>query len=159
EKHGRVRGDAPKWSPDGTRLAFALKTGGDPHIYVDDAAGPSARKLVTSPNAYDGSPAWSPDGKRIAFGRRGPDHRHYRIYVIDSPQPNEPSPAWDQNLVEGPPGFEPDWDPDGRFIVYSRAGDLWTARPDGSGRTHLFSTDTVDSNAQQPVWSPSGDKI
>jgi dipeptidyl aminopeptidase/acylaminoacyl peptidase len=58
---------APRWRPDGQRLAFCSNRDGDvAQIYTIDLAGGEARKLTSLP--YGASePAWSPDGRRIAF--------------------------------------------------------------------------------------------
>jgi Tol biopolymer transport system component len=50
---------APDWSPDGTRIAFAAKTGDQWGIYVMDADGSNVTPLVKGPDRYD-APAWSP---------------------------------------------------------------------------------------------------
>ncbi|MBC7843564.1 MAG: S9 family peptidase [Gemmatimonadaceae bacterium] len=64
----------PRWSPDGTRIAFVSnRTGPDPDrsnnsdIYVVDAAhGAPPTQLTTWPGP-DSDPHWSPDGSRIAY--------------------------------------------------------------------------------------------
>jgi Tol biopolymer transport system component len=53
--------DALVWSPDGSRLAFSLESGGG--LFIVGADGSGLRQL-----ASDGSnPAWSPDGSRISY--------------------------------------------------------------------------------------------
>lgn len=58
----------PRWSPDGTRIAFVAKRGADeqPSLYVIPAAGGEAEKIVELPMAIS-SPRWLPDGQRIVF--------------------------------------------------------------------------------------------
>ena len=59
---GDATSTAPRWSPDGRRLAFV--TGGQ--IWTMDAAGGDRRQVTTiSTGAAD--PVWSPDGRLIAF--------------------------------------------------------------------------------------------
>ncbi|HYM61080.1 MAG TPA: S9 family peptidase [Thermoanaerobaculia bacterium] len=62
---------APRWSPDGRRLAFlrsAEKDGAQQaQIYLLSLAGGEPRALTSLPRAAS-APAWSPDGKSIAFG-------------------------------------------------------------------------------------------
>src|SRR5947208_6051777 len=62
---GGGKDSAPRWSPDGTRLAFLSdRDGGKAQVYVIDAAGGEARKLSAISEGA-GAPAWSPDGMRL----------------------------------------------------------------------------------------------
>jgi dipeptidyl aminopeptidase/acylaminoacyl peptidase len=56
-------------------------------------------------------------------------------------------------LTEDPSDTEPSFSPDGRAIVYSRGGDIFTVRADGSGLRRLTSGTVVDS---APSVSPNG---
>ena len=63
---------SPRWSPDGSRLAYVAAEGANPQLYVRWMAnGQSARitGLPDSPSAI----AWSPDGRRIAYSMFVPD--------------------------------------------------------------------------------------
>ena len=54
------RSQEPAWSPDGTRLAYASRRGGNWDIYGVDAAG--RKRRITRTQAAEGYPSWSPDG-------------------------------------------------------------------------------------------------
>ncbi len=60
---------APRWSPDGSMLAFVSSRAGDkPQIYLLTLTAPGGdpRALTTMPNGAT-NPEWSPDGTQIAF--------------------------------------------------------------------------------------------
>jgi dipeptidyl aminopeptidase/acylaminoacyl peptidase len=63
---------SPRWSPDGSRLAYVGADGASPQLFVRwMASGESARVtgLPDSPNSI----VWSPDGRRIAYSMFVPD--------------------------------------------------------------------------------------
>jgi dipeptidyl aminopeptidase/acylaminoacyl peptidase len=69
---GSRRDASPRWSPDGTRLAFVSARGDDKapsQLYVLPLDGGEAIRL-TELEEDVGGVAWSPDGTRIAFAAR-----------------------------------------------------------------------------------------
>src|SRR5205809_7300609 len=58
----------PRWSPDGSRLAFATNRGD--HSFIGVFTNDSTPITYLAPSfARDRSPRWSPDGRQIAFVR------------------------------------------------------------------------------------------
>jgi dipeptidyl aminopeptidase/acylaminoacyl peptidase len=58
--------DTPRWSRDGSRIAFLSTREGAPQIYVANADGSNPRKVTDAP-AGVGEFIWSPDGRLFAF--------------------------------------------------------------------------------------------
>ena len=59
----------PRWSPDGSKIAFVSDRGNHSFIAVYDGKTRSMSYLAPGVD-FDGAPVWSPDGKRVAFTRR-----------------------------------------------------------------------------------------
>ena len=84
---GRADDESPRWSPDGTRIAFIRgaiaepRTGDHSDLYVMDAkSGAAPKKLTTFVGDNSGPPAWSPDGKWIAY-LQGAEPRYFNYGV------------------------------------------------------------------------------
>jgi serine/threonine protein kinase len=95
----------PRWSPDGTRIAFDA----DRKIFVVPAVGGQPRQVVG-----DGwSPTWAPDDQRIAYALDD------TIFTIDV-RGGLPTPL---AIVIEP--AELTWSPDGRWIALTTGNDVW----------------------------------
>jgi Tol biopolymer transport system component len=143
----------PKWSPDGTKIAFSSHRDGNGEIYVMDRTGLDVTRL-TENDASDAVPAWSPDGSQIAFAssRDDPTDLDHDLFVMDADGDNV-------TKVVGSPRTEanPSWSPDGRRIVFDRADFIFTVRSDGTDPKKLTSRRRM--LASNPSWSHHGRHI
>lgn len=149
---------APAWSPDGTRLAFIARTGGqiqDPirfYLYVINADGSGKTRVTLDRPAFLskfaglGGPAWSPDGTKIAFANSRDDNAE--IYVINAGGGNS------QRLTTNSAAdLTPCWSPDGTQIVFATNRDgnfeIYVMDSDGNHQARLTTNPADDYD---PAW-------
>ncbi|MDB4884602.1 MAG: peptidase prolyl oligopeptidase active site domain protein [Gemmatimonadetes bacterium] len=77
---------SPRWSPDGTRLAFVSQRGDHSFIGVYTNDSTPIRWLAPS-TSRDASPRWKPDGSRIAFVRRPGSGGAPDSALVEQPNP------------------------------------------------------------------------
>ena len=137
---------SPSWSSSGGLVAFSRGpgSGGPSDIYTIGWQGGAANRLTTN-GGDDVEPVFAPVGRLIAWvsNRTGA----YGIYVMN------PS-GTDVRLVVAD-GRSPNWSPQATRLVFVRAGNLWTVKPDGTGQQQLTTTG-LDS---APAYSPDGRRI
>jgi dipeptidyl aminopeptidase/acylaminoacyl peptidase len=63
---------SPRWSADGSRLAYVAAEGGNPQLYVRWMASGESARITGLPDS-PGAIAWSPDARRIAYTMFVPD--------------------------------------------------------------------------------------
>jgi len=61
---------APRYSPDGKKIAFESSRGGSLQIWTCDNQGENCLQLTSQDAEFTGLPNWSPDGNQIAFYSR-----------------------------------------------------------------------------------------
>ncbi|WP_419838547.1 cell wall-binding repeat-containing protein [Candidatus Poriferisodalis sp.] len=96
---------SPRWSPDGTRIAYVKSD----QLGIIDTDGANAR-ILTGGVHIEGL-AWSPDGTRIAYVSG--DHRDADIRIIEVDGIRSFRLTDDRG-----PEVEPAWSPDGERIAY-----------------------------------------
>jgi len=82
-----VDGTSPRWSPDGTRIAFLAE--GEPsgtQIFVRWMDAEGAVSQVTRESHPPSNIGWAPDGRAILFQRRVPHSEPYTVDLPDRPQ-------------------------------------------------------------------------
>ena len=205
----------PDWSPDGERVTLIIRHGSTDDLWVVNADGTRARKLVdcTAHCNYLDDPAWSPDGSQVVYARTEHDGarnsletvdvRTGRIHVLRGPSTHTffAGPRWSprgsavvcevvhkrgRGIDDGITGVvlsivdvdtrttlgltDPrlfaataDWSPDGSTLVYSalpvrgaEAPDLFTIRPDRTGRHRITTVADHGGYAAEPTFTPDG---
>lgn len=137
----------PRWSPDGSTIAFASDRGGNEDIWLMDRSGGHVRRLTHEVDARLSSPTWTRDGQYIVARRTEP-----------YPGPNDygrQHPLWMYALAGGTgvqivpatldapktsnsgPAFSPD---DSTMYFSSHAGGSFTAE----GKIGLFQIVSLD---------------
>ena len=102
--------DSPAVSPDGSRIAFVVRRGGQARLYVMASDGTSPQALAEKLDIRD-APSWSSDGKWIAVAASGGGKEQPLFRApVDGGAPRQ--------LVGGV-AYGPACSPDGRFIVYA----------------------------------------
>ena len=75
----------PRFSPDGSKLAYSADYDGNIDVYVVATAGGTPLRLTHHPMS-DRVIGWHPDGKRILFasGRESGRQRYNQFYLVDA---------------------------------------------------------------------------
>jgi Tol biopolymer transport system component len=124
----RIEGPA-RFSPDGSRIAFASFRSGGPEIWIAGRDGNGLQQITSlgAPELVVG--AWSPDGQRIAFDAAIAGNSDVYVVGVDGGHVRRltSEPSIDATLS---------WSGDGRSVYFSstRAGviaDVWRVSPEG----------------------------
>jgi dipeptidyl aminopeptidase/acylaminoacyl peptidase len=142
--HDREDVSSPRWSPDGTRLAFLAKDDKtkQSQIYVLPLAGGDAQRITDTKEGVDEF-TWSPDGKKIA-------------YITQDPPVNEKA------IKAHDKAFQVT---DGNFLLRKALAPwhLWVVAASGGTATRLtrgdWSLQTDQEGATPLVWSHDGKSV
>jgi Tol biopolymer transport system component len=131
---------APKWSPDGGKIAFVrtIKTiNPTDSVYEIYSMNPDCSNVtqLTFDNAENFGPRWSPDGQRIAFySTKGSNN--FQIWVMNADGSGETRLT--NNSFDD---VSPSWSPDGTKIAFAtnrdRNFEVYVMNADGSAQTNL----------------------
>ena len=143
----------PRWSPDGSRVAFISDKSGEEEVWViaQDGSTP-AEQLTSGGKAFRYAPEWAPDGKRIAFGDK--DGKIHILTLADKKL---------TEIADTKRGQIRDyaWSPRSNHLAFTMANDngfgsiyIWSA---GDGQLRKITDESF--NANNPVWDPQGNYL
>ena len=156
----------PRWSPDGTQLAFLSARGGDEaQIFLMRANGGEAAVLTKSKSSISAI-EWAPDGKQIAYLAGDPkseeqekkekdkddsrvvdkEERHARLRILDLTTKQERAltkPNWEVKEMK--------WSPQGKSLIVTA-----TDKPEADSLTdRIFLVNVADGEIKQ-LLAPRG---
>ena len=146
----------PRFSPDGSWIAFSGEYAGNLDVYVVPATGGEPKRLTWHPGA-DEVQGWTPDGKAVVFasGRAtwapSPAPRFWSVPLAGGPE--EPLPL--------PRAYQGHISPDGTRIAY-RLNNSWDEERRnyrGGQNRPIWITDLKSYDTVTPPWDGSKDMM
>ena len=149
----QVGGGNPRWSPEGTRIAFGSNRTGAQQLYTVDVSATDGAVLLVETNGASIPGSWSRDGGTLFFYLVDPEtNRDLYAYSFDDGQvtPLLTTPADER---------APMVSPDGRWLAY-------LSDVSGQLEVHVSSLPGFDVARQvsrdggfEPSWSAAGDEL
>ena len=135
---------APRWSPDGTQLAFLRKGGDDDSQLAVMSVGGGEPKIITSFDHGVETLEWSPDGSTIAV-----------VAVTDTEEwadlDDDERNRRPRRVTSVPYRF------DARGWTHDRKRHVWLIDPTGHNEPRCLTPG--DHDEEFPAWSPDGKKL
>ena len=163
--------NAPRFSPDGERIAFISGRGDAGNdVWVVDADGSNLEQLTKGANPHDDKrwePSWSLGGDRIAYvgaadwhGRDWADEAH--IVHVGTKEVNRLTDGLSVTSV-------PSWSPDGGRVAFfaKEVAEPWYRHSEDvhvhdlrRGTRDIYPVEASHQyNVQQPIWDHGGDRL
>jgi dipeptidyl aminopeptidase/acylaminoacyl peptidase len=153
---------APVFSPDGSKLAYAIDLDGSESYQIvvhDFESGTSTNLTPQIAYAHQPNVTWSPDGKMLAV--LSDKHGQFALHLLPVDVDADPG-RMIKNVFR--PCWDAKWSPDGQWIAFeaeSTASDrsiyvmpINRPRKTGKGKATKVATTQIKLNVQHPAWSP-----
>lgn len=148
----------PRWSPDGSRVAYISDRTGEEEVWIEAQDGMSEPQQMTSGgNAQRYAPEWSGDGRRIAFSDK--DGKIFILTLADKSL---------KQIVDAPNGQITDyeWSPKGNYLAFSM-NDKPASNNGGFNSVYVYDVNNSKLqrvtdpmfNSYNPTFDPSGDYL
>jgi len=150
----------PRFSPDGSRLAFHVDDGRQLDVYSYEWARDFITRLTFDP-AVDSNPVWSPDGRTIIFSSARGLTQLSNLYSVPADGSSEPHRLTESDDKQ----IATSWHPRGMYLAFEQqiSGQQWDLmilpmEGSGSGWKAGTPTRSMSKIAQRPgaVFSPDG---
>jgi Tol biopolymer transport system component len=146
--------DAPVWSPDGTRIAYATQRKGQFDLAVKAVGGTGAEEVLLAADGNQFPTSWSPDGKNLLYITRDPK-TSWDIDVLPLEGDRKPHPFLHTPFAEVRSRFSPN----GRWVAYqsneSGRAEIYVQAFPGPGGKWQIST----AGGTDPKWGPDGREL
>lgn len=151
----------PHFSPDGKKLAFISVRHGPPTVYTADLEqlknNHGAGTRIAMAGNLNATPRWAPQGDQIVFAGQNNlrSKKNFDLFLIKTDGSSKLDRLTGGATVDEGDNRDPDWSPDGNFIVFSserssQEKNIYIMNSDGSNPTRLtFGL----GNCSEPRWS------
>src|SRR5579864_5850790 len=166
----------PRYSPDGSLIAFLSDREGAENLWIAKADGTEPKQLSKEQHADFASPSWTPDGEYVLVSRATPASRTNELWMYNikggtgvpvTKAESKPTPPGEQ----GPPRMNvlgAVTSPDGRYFYYARRTSLFgynvnlplwqiVRRDRTTGDEDTITR--APGSAMRPMVSPDGTKL